>query len=624
MLRKRSAAGWIAAAALLLLLAVLYGSQIHLRDRGNRVPQAAPHALQERRLKEAAVKRDRETTAALLADACGLELSRFLDGERRSRATADGTGARLDGLMRSRPHLQAVVLSGASGRIVRGSVPPGAQEKLAAAVAAAESRRPYRSPEFVSGGKHYVALGVPDRGRPGGAAALVRQDLIEEVERGQQRNMRLTPYPGEGRFRTESAEAGSLKDTTVRSGEDNQRVSHYHVDEVVVRFRSTPDRRTLDGISRDIGAVSVRKLGYTYVFRSNRLDARAMMTYFQRKWKPYYAEPHYLYLTNEADSGQLPPIVPNDILYSRYQWNLPSIEAERGWNVSRGSEGVVVAVVDTGVQRDHPDLRGKLVEGLNIIDRTSPPEDDVGHGTHVAGIVAANVNNGEGVAGLSWYNRIMPIKALDDTGAGSTYSVAEGIIWATDHGAKVINLSLGNYASAQFLHDAIRYAYDRDVVLVAASGNDNTDRPGYPAAYPEVFAVGATNYESNRASFSNYGSYVDAAAPGETIPSTYTGSQYAALSGTSMASPHVAALAALIRSANPELSNRDVMAIMKRTARDLGAKGPDDQFGSGQVDAARALGAAQQETMSLQSFPDRVARRLDLIRKQFEDKLGLP
>ncbi len=154
---------------------------------------------------------------------------------------------------------------------------------------------------------------------------------------------------------------------------------------------------------------------------------------------------------------------------------------------------VIIAVLDTGVQSNHPDLKGKLIEGINIVNEETDPDDDVGHGTHVSGIIGASVNNGEGVAGLSWYNKIMPVKVLDSSGAGSTYSVAQGIIWAADHGAKVINMSLGNYAQAEFLHDAIKYAYDRDVVMIAASGNDNTDRPGYPAAYPEVFAVAATD-----------------------------------------------------------------------------------------------------------------------------------
>jgi subtilisin family serine protease len=228
------------------------------------------------------------------------------------------------------------------------------------------------------------------------------------------------------------------------------------------------------------------------------------------------------------------------------------------------------------------------------------------------------VNNEEGVAGISWYNNILPVKVLDETGAGSTYSVAQGIIWATDQGAKVINMSLGNYAEAKFLHDAIRYAFDRDVVLVAASGNDNTNQPGYPAAYPEVFAVAATDAEGRKAPFSNYGDCIDVAAPGVSIASTYPGNHYAALSGTSMASPHVTALAALIRSANPQLTNVEVMDIMRQTATDLGEPGKDIYFGYGQIDIARALAQAVQDKRSLTFWEQWFERELDSIAKKYK------
>jgi subtilisin family serine protease len=333
------------------------------------------------------------------------------------------------------------------------------------------------------------------------------------------------------------------------------------------------------------------------------------MAYFQ-KWNVEYAEPHFLYLTNTlvplsrqeknpapapapAASQENLTITPNDSLYRRYQWNLPLIETELGWDINKGSDNVIVAVVDTGVDVNHPDLKDQIVEGINVVNTGALPLDDVGHGTHVAGVIGAIVNNNLGVAGMSWYNRVMPVKVLDQSGAGSTYAVAQGIIWATDHGAKVINMSLGNYADANFLHDAIRYAYDHDVVMIAASGNDNTDRPGFPAAYPEVFAVAAADANKNKASFSNYGDYIDVAAPGVSIASTYPNNQYAALSGTSMASPHVTALAALIRSTNPSLKNTEVMQLMRDTAQDVGPKGKDNYFGYGLIDVAAALKSAK-------------------------------
>jgi subtilisin family serine protease len=230
------------------------------------------------------------------------------------------------------------------------------------------------------------------------------------------------------------------------------------------------------------------------------------------------------------------------------------------------------------------------------------------------------VNNREGVAGISWFNRIMPVKVLDETGAGSTYSVAQGIIWAADHGAKVINMSLGNYADSQFLHDAIRYAFDRDIVLIAASGNDNTERPGYPAAYPEVFAVAATDPDQKKATFSNYGDYIDVAAPGVNIASTYPDNHYAALSGTSMASPHVTALAALIRSVNPQLANTEVMELMRQTAVDLGTSGKDKYFGYGQIDIVKALSQAAQNRDSLTFWPQRFERELEQLARKYKQQ----
>ena len=263
-------------------------------------------------------------------------------------------------------------------------------------------------------------------------------------------------------------------------------------------------------------------------------------------------------------------------------------------------------------------FREDCVDGLNIVQPEQFPTDDVGHGTHVTGVISATVNNLEGVAGMTWYDKVMPIKVLDASGAGTTYSVAQGIIWATDHGAKVINMSLGNYAQAEFLHDAIRYAFDRDVVLIAASGNDNTRQAaGYPAAYPEVFAVAATDQQRNRAPFSNYGNYIDVAAPGVSIASTYPDNQYAALSGTSMASPHVAALAALIRSVNPLLNNKEVMNIMRDTADDLGESGKDDQFGYGQINVEQALVQASNTKNSVQLYPEWVKREVQQIRAKY-------
>ncbi|MNO93267.1 Thermophilic serine proteinase precursor [compost metagenome] len=457
-----------------------------------------------------------------------------------------------------------------------------------------------------------------------GIIALISQQVLTEVSNHQKRNLRLIPYPKEGNYRIESVDTNTLRDITVKTGHDNEKASHYYENEIVVHFRDPISDKELMHISREINSKWVRKMGYAYVFHADQMNYTELKKHFTNKYNPNYVEPHYLYLTNEVNNERntnITSTIPNDLLFSDYQWNLPAIETNKGWNISKGSTDVVIAVIDTGVDIGHPDLQGNLTNGYNVVDPTSPPIDDVGHGTHVSGIIGASVNNNEGVAGISWYNKVMPIKALDSSGAGTTYSVAEGIIWAADHGAKVINMSLGNYADSAFLHDAIKYAYDRDIVIVAATGNDNTERPGFPAAYPEVFAVSATDYNMNRASFSNYGDYVDVVAPGASIASTYIGNQYAALSGTSMASPHVAALAGLIRSRNPNLNNEEVMNLMRESVMDLGVKGKDIYYGYGQIDIYKALTAAGNGSSPLQFWPQHVQKQMQsLIKKQQSTK----
>lgn len=492
------------------------------------------------------------------------------------------------------------------------------QKYLKTAKTAIHGHQSYESPTFTIGKERYYFIAQRNTDKDIGIIALINQKVLGRVEDHQLKNLRLIPYPKEGKYRVESVHTDNLKDITVKTGHDNENASHFYENEIVVRFKgNAPTPGQLKMIAADINGKQPRKLGYAYIFRSEKMNYFQLKSYFTKKWNPAYTEPHYMYLTNDTITKNTnETVTPNDMLFSSYQWNLPAIETELGWNLSKGSNEVIVSVVDTGVQINHPDLKGKLLTGYNAITSGSTPEDDVGHGTHVSGIIGALVNNGEGVAGISWYNKILPVKALDNSGAGTTYSVAEGIIWAADNGAKVINLSLGNYAESQFLHDAIKYAYDRDIVIVSAAGNDNTERPGYPAAYPEVIAVAATNPSGEKASFSNFGDYVDVAAPGESIASTYPGSQYAALSGTSMASPHVAALAGLIRSLNPNLTNTEVTDLITSNAIDLGTPGHDKYYGWGQIDIYRTLQAANGNQVPLQLWPQHVRRQMNQLKQR--------
>lgn len=285
------------------------------------------------------------------------------------------------------------------------------------------------------------------------------------------------------------------------------------------------------------------------------------------------------------------------------RYNLTKIKATTAWDSCYRGAGVTVAVVDTGVDLDHTDLAANLVSGKTFVDGTSSADDDYGHGTHVAGIIAA-VNNNGGVIGVAPEASIMPVKVLNSSGSGSIADVADGIVWAADNGADIINLSLASTSSSTTLKNAVNYAVNKGVLLVAAGGNcgdsnygDNycsyQDQPVYPAAYSNVMAVASTDSSDSQSSFSNQGSYIDIAAPGSSIYSTYKGGSYATMSGTSMAAPHVAGLAALIWSQDSSLSRSEVWAQIEDTATDLGSSGWDKVYGYGRINAAAAMESAQ-------------------------------
>jgi thermitase len=292
-----------------------------------------------------------------------------------------------------------------------------------------------------------------------------------------------------------------------------------------------------------------------------------------------YAEPNYIIRA---------VLTPNDPYFSS-QWGLTKIGAPQAWEVTTGSSDLTIAIVDSGIDLDHPDLSGKIILGYDYVNGDWVPDDDYGHGTHVAGIAAAWTDNGQGVAGVSWGARLMALKVLNAGGSGSYANVASAVTYAADNGAKIINLSLGGDFDSQTLHDAVIYAHNAGCVLAAATGNDGGSAVLYPAKHAEALAVAATGSTDQRAWFSNYGPEVDVAAPGVSIYSTYLGGGYTSMGGTSMATPHVAGLAALIWSACPGYTNNQVESRIERTAVDLGATGWDQYYGHGRIDAWHAV-----------------------------------
>ena len=295
--------------------------------------------------------------------------------------------------------------------------------------------------------------------------------------------------------------------------------------------------------------------------------------------------------------------VPNDPNYASQSTYLQAMNLPDAWNTTTGNESMIMAIVDSGVQINHPDLSGRLVPGWDFVNNDSDPSDDFGHGTMVAGIAAASTNNGRGVAGATWQGKIMPIKVLDSRGAADDQNIALGIKWAVDHGANVINLSLGGPGEGTgILQQYVDYATSRNVVVVAAAGNDGdkgvveATAPHYPAACAGVIAVGATDAAGNHASFSSYGNWVDVVAPGavsETrgITTTMRGSTYGAGSGTSFSAPLVSGVAFLMRAADPNASQATISNRLIASARDLGPAGVDSVYGRGMVDATAALAA---------------------------------
>jgi serine protease len=369
-------------------------------------------------------------------------------------------------------------------------------------------------------------------------------------------------------------------------------------DEIIVKFAHTVTPMQRDLIAREHGLLKKkdsRKHGAFTVFK--HANPRAVLNILKKY-------PGVISVEQNAYAYALG--VPNDPYYP-YQWHMARIGMETAWDLSTGA-GVVVAVIDTGVKQNLEDLANtQFVAGWDFVNNDADPTDDEGHGSHVAGTIAQSTNNGVGVAGVAYNARIMPIKVLNRRGSGTFDDIAEGVYFAADNGADVINMSLGGASSLTILEDAVNYAWSNGVVVVCAAGNESTSAPSYPAAYTNSISVSATAGNDDLASYSNYGNTIDICAPGGDsgdhnndgyddmiLQNTFSRNSegYYFFAGTSMASPHVAGVAALVKAANPSLTNAQIRDILESTAEDLGANGWDIYFGEGMVDAVAAIQAA--------------------------------
>ncbi len=403
-----------------------------------------------------------------------------------------------------------------------------------------------------------------------------------------------------------------LKDD-FRSKNNQQR---YASGEILVKFKSSLSENEVANLIEAYQSIKIKKIENLNVYKiqiPKKHSVDEMVYAFNRNPDVEYAEPNYIVHITAT---------PNDLLF-REQYALHNtgqdigvpgtptgtpradIKAPEGWEETKGTDATVIAILDTGIDLVHPDLQNKVVSGgRDFINDDFDATDDHWHGTHVAGIAAAETNNNEGIAGVAWNCRLLPVKVLDEDGYGDFFAVAAGIIWATDNGSDVINMSFGAPGPLEperdrTMSEALAYAKDAGVVLVASAGNDD-DSVFYPAAYDEYcIAVAATDYNDERPSWSNPGPEVDVAAPGVRViscaPTWYWGPgsiPYGYAEGTSQAAPHVAGLAALIKDLKPWLRVDEIMDIIRYTAEDVNSEtssGFDEFIGYGRIDMEKAL-----------------------------------
>ncbi len=372
-------------------------------------------------------------------------------------------------------------------------------------------------------------------------------------------------------------------------------------DEITIRFAPAASQTRIDGI---LAQYELAVLRYTpgisfYLCSTPPGQSSKTIDSLLREPEVIYAE-HNFEVAEMFEAND--PALNDPALV----WAPHLIAAPAAWDITTGSPNITVAVVDSGISQAHPEFAGRIQpcvspstgqpDVCDFVNNDSDPADDRGHGTHVAGILAAAINNGAGSAGIAPGVKILPIKVLNASGVGTTANTASGIVYAVDHGARIVNLSLAFTTDASVLQDAVNYAAAHNVLVVAAAGNAGGGIVFYPAAYDAAFAVGATTASDTLYPLSNYNDYVDIAAPGESVWSTdWTVTEpitYSDRSGTSMAAPHVSGLAALILSDRPELSAADARSVIEQSALDLGAAGWDAQFGAGRIRADQALAAS--------------------------------
>lgn len=353
--------------------------------------------------------------------------------------------------------------------------------------------------------------------------------------------------------------------------------------ELVVGLRAGVGAVERAALLRDYGASFVEEIGHNARVLRIRVPApmlESLKRGMERRHEVKFIEKNYIFE---------PALLPNDVQYAS-QWHLPKILAPQAWDMTQGAPGAVIAILDSGVDATHPDFAGKLLSGYNTYSNSTDISDQFGHGTEVAGVAGALTNNSVGVAGVAGSAPIMPIRVTDAAGRATSASIANGIAWAADHGARIVNLSFNGIAGNATIRTSAEYAYNHGTLVVAASGNCGCLDP--TPENPYVLSVSATDETDSVAYFSSTGAFVDLSAPGTNILTTAMFGLYTADSGTSLASPIVAGVAALMFAANPVLTPGLVTQLLEATAFGPGANASDPGLGHGRVDAFAAVSAA--------------------------------
>lgn len=291
-----------------------------------------------------------------------------------------------------------------------------------------------------------------------------------------------------------------------------------------------------------------------------------------------------------------PPIYPINDQLMKFQYAHVNAQSQKGWALAQGGRGLgentIIAIADTGIDGSHPDLKDKIIPGYSALLNKVENEDTHGHGTHCAGIAAATTNNSIGIAGLAPKAKLMPLRILNDNGLGTLAGVSAGITYAANHSASVISMSFGSPIRSVAIENAMNYALSKNTTLVASMGNTGNGTIMYPAAYPGVMAVGATDISDKRAAFSEYGPHISVMAPGVNIVSTIPINKYIAWNGTSMSTPAVAGVVALVKSVLPNLTPTQVKYLIEKGSDDLGTKGFDTFYGHGRINVYKTLSYA--------------------------------